>query len=337
MMTKSLTLLSITLLSVIVWPARGEAVGKLQMPSWSTVTVGVSDLDDALGLWVNDFGFRLAKRRTGPDSALARLWSIEADDVVDQALVRSKGAGFGMVHLVEFDDPEPPVRRGAQVFDSLPKNLGIYVTDMPARLAELAAAGRSFNNATFSEVTAPNGIRLLEMPMQGHDQINIVLLEILGGDSPSPDGDFAGVGPLTVIVDNAAAEKSFYRDVIGLEMRSENILDGPEIEAMIGLPPDAELDVTVWGEADQPFGQIEVIDYRGVAGNNRYPLARPKSLGILHVSYAAPSLAPLRRILDSQRVEFSEYGEVETLFGTGSAISFRSPAGFRIEVHERRR
>lgn len=328
--------LIITILSVTMLAARGEAVENSPKPSWTTVTVGVSDLDAALSLWVDDFGFTLEKRRAGPDESLARLWSIAADDIVDQALVRSPGVRLGMLHLVEFDDPEPPVRQGAQVFDSLPKNLDVYVTDMPERLAALKAAGRTFHNENFSEVTAPNGITFREMHMPGHDLINIVLLEILGGDYESPDGDFAGVGPLILIVDDAAAEKDFYRDVMGLSQLSENILDGPEIEKMIGLPPGAALDVTIWGKSDQPFGQIEVIDYRGVDGDNRYPRARPKSLGVLHVSYETSSLTELRRVLDSRRVDFSEYGEVDTLFGTGSAIAFHSPAGFRVEVHERR-
>ena len=151
-----------------------------------------------------------------------------------------------------------------------------------------------------------------------------------------PSGEFSGVGPLILIVDDANSEKAFYRDIIGLDLLSDNILDGPEVEKMIGLPKGAALDVSIWGRAGYPFGQIEVIDYRGVDGASLYTRARPKSLGILHVSYEAKSLEPIRRRLDDRRIEFSEYGEIDTLYGTGPVIAFLSPAGFRIEVHQRR-
>ena len=324
------------MLLLLAGTANGDRVKDLNMPSWTTVTVGVADLDEALALWVDDFGFSVLERRSGPDSSLARLWSIDDDDIVAQALVHSRDSRYGMLHLVEFADPGKPVREGVQVFDSLPKNLDLYVTDMPARIEALRAAGRDFRNAEFSEVSAPNGITFREMHMPGHDKINIVLLEILGGEIKAPPGDFAGVGPLILIVDDAEAEKAFYKEIIGLEKLSDNLLDGPEIEKMIGLPRGAALDVSIWGKADRPFGQIEVIEYRGVDGNNLYSRARPKSLGVLHVSYESANLAAVRRHLDSRRIEFSEYGEVDTVFGRGSALSFYSPAGFRIEVHERR-
>ena len=82
-----------------------------------------------------------------------------------------------------------PVRRFAAVHRCsipLPKNLDIYVTDMPQRIDALKAAGRTFRNENFSEVTAPNGITFREIHMPGHDLINIVLLEILGGDMVVP-------------------------------------------------------------------------------------------------------------------------------------------------------
>lgn len=310
-------------------------VAPREMSSFTAVTIGVADIDPAIALWVDDFGFEVVAERTGPDADLASLWSIGAGDIARQALVATPGSRLGMLHLVEFADPDPPVREGAQVFDAVPKNLDIYVRDMPARLAALSARGREFRNNEYSEVTAPNGIVFREMHMPGHDLINIVLLEILGDSMTVPERDFAGVGPLILIVDDADAEKAFYRDIIGLDMLSDNILEGPEVEAMIGLPPGAALDVSIWGRAGAPYGQIEVIDYRGVDGNDLYPRARPPSTGILHVSYELDRIEPLMRKLDDRHIGFSEHGVVTTLLGRGPVLSFRSPAGFRIEVHQR--
>ena len=305
----------------------------MSLSSWTAVTVGVADLDQALALWVDDFGFEIAKRRAGPDPALARLWSVESGDIGRQALVRTPGARYGMLHLVEFAEPGPPVRADASAFDSVPKNLDVYVRDMPARLRALLDSGRQFRNTDFSEVTAPNGVTFREMHLPGHDEINVVLLEILGGAMAQPPGDFAGVGPLILIVDDAEAETAFYQTVLGLDVLSHNVLAGEEIERMIGLPAGTELDVRILGHAGHPFGQIEIIDYRGVEGQNLYPLARPKSRGILHVSYLTESLSELRRSLKSASVDYVEYTDVATPYSEGNAVAVRTPAGFRIEFH----
>jgi hypothetical protein len=123
--------------------------------------------------------------------------------------------------------------------------------------------------------------------------------------------------------------------MLGLEILSDNLLNGPEIERMVGLPPGAGLDVSVLGHDDEHFGRIEIVEYQGVSGTNLYPKARPKALGTLHVSYVTQDLKPVRSRLGLAGVPITEYGPVSTLFGSGEAIAFASPAGFRIEVHQR--
>ncbi len=305
------------------------------MASWHHVTVGVADLDTALALWVGKLGFAVLNQRAGPDPGLAQLWSIRPEDISRQAMVHTPGEHHGMLHLVEFVDPDPPVRAGAQVYDLLPKNLDIHARDLPARFAELKASGEEFRNDSPSEVTSPDGTRFREIHMKGHDETNIVMLEVIGEDLPYTDKGFAGIGPVITIVPSAADEKAFYVNMLGLDILSDNILKGPEIERMVGLPPGAGLDVSVLGHAHEHFGRIEIVDYQGVDGANRYPRAKPKALGTLHVSYMTGDLAPLRARLEGAGIAVTDYGPVTTLFGTGPAIAFASPAGLRIEAHQR--
>ena len=305
------------------------------MASWHHVTVGVADLDTALALWVGKLGFAVLDERTGPDPGLAQLWSIQPEDISRQAMVHTPGESHGMLHLVEFVDPDPPVRAGAQVYDLLPKNLDIHAHDLPARFAELKASGEEFRNASPSEVTSPDGTRFREIHMKGHDETNIVMVEVIGEDLPYTDKGFAGIGPVITIVPSAADEKAFYVNLLGLDILSDNILKGPEIERMVGLPPGAGLDVSVLGHDHEHFGRIEIVDYQGVEGANRYPQAKPKALGTLHVSYMTSDLTSLRARLAGAGIAVTDYGPVTTLFGTGPAIAFASPAGLRIEAHQR--
>jgi hypothetical protein len=101
---------------------------------------------------------------------------------------------------------------------------------------------------------------------------------------------------------------------------------------MIGLPPGAALDVSIWGEHSSPLDQVEIIDYRGVEGDDLYPSAKPKSLGILHITYKAKNLDQLTARLDQSGISWTDHGELQILPATGRAIHFKSPAGFRIEV-----
>ena len=305
------------------------------MASWQHVTVGVADLDAALSLWADKLGFEILAQRDGPDTGLAELWSISAEDISRQAIVRTPGENHGMLHLVQFVDPDPPVRAGAEVFDLLPKNLDIHAHDLPTRFEELKASGEVFRNDSPSEVTTADGTTFREIHMKGHDETNIVMVEVIGEDLPYTSKGFAGLGPVITIVPSAAAEKAFYVNMLGLEILSDNILKGPEIERMVGLPTGAYLDVSVLGHEHEHFGRIEIVDYQGVEGTNRYPLAKPKSLGTLHVSYMLADLTPLRSRLEEAGIPVTEYGAVTTLFGSGEAIAFASPAGLRIEAHQR--
>ena len=307
---------------------------RLVAPSWTSVTVGVADLDTALELWVGTFGFSKLASLEGEDVELASLWKILPSDIKRQALLGMPGAAYGRLHLVEFTEPGPPVREGAQVFDQCPKNLDIYVRDLPTRVKEMQANGFTFRNAEPSEVTAPDGTVFREIQLGGHDEINIVLLEVLGKEMDFSEKGFAGIGPLIAIVDQAKPEREFYAEVMGFEILSDNFLDGPDIERMIGLPPGAGLDVSIWGEKNVALGQIELIDYQGVKGTNLYPVTVPTQLGILHTSYAVTDLDAFKQKLHEAGINHQDRGYREVIFGGGKFIRFRTPGGMNIEAFE---
>lgn len=304
------------------------------MQAWKLVTVGVADLAAAEALWRDTFGLEVVAERGAGDAALAALWSLPAAAVGRQRVFATPGQTTGWLHLVEFPEPDPPVREGANTFDLAPKNLDIYVDDLPARERALRAAGHTFHGARHSEVVAPDGTRFRELHMPAHDAINVVLLEVVGTHRHTSGAGFGAVGPLIVTVPDASAEQAFARDVLGLGKLSDHVLGGPEIEAMIGLPAGATLDVSIWGDADAPFGQLEIIAYGGTDGTNRYERARAPATGILQVRYHVSELAPLRERLDTNGLAYAVESCVSLIDGSGALLRFRSPAGLTVEVLE---
>ena len=319
--------------------ASPESEEQAALESFHHVTVGVADLDVALSLWVDQFGFEVVAQRDGADEGLAQLWSLQPTDISRQALVATPSRRLGMLHLVEFVDPDPPVRAGAAVYDSVPKNLDVHVKDLPSRFAELKAAGQKFSTEEYTEAEQSIGGTFREGHLKGHDAINVVLVEELGvqpwAELPYTDQGYSGVGPLNTVVDDIAAETAFYIEILGVPLQSEAILGGPDIERMIGLPPGTTLGLNVLGGAEA-FGSLIIVDYDGVEGTDLYPKAKPKSLGTLHIAYRVADLAPLRSRLADAGVNVTDHGRVSTVFGDGNAISFHSPAGLRIEIHEQR-
>ncbi len=303
---------------------------------WHHVTVGVKSLDVALTQWIEMMGFEVRSQREGPDAGLATLWGIESEDIERQAIIGTPGADSGLIHLVQFRNPDRLVREGAEVFDLLPKNLDVFVKGLPERFTRLQSAGATFRTDTYSDVTTPSGGRFMEIHMHGHDATNIVLVETPGKDRDLyTDKGFTGVVQLITIVPDANAEEAFYTQGLGLTSLANNFLKGPEVEKMVGLPPGSGLDIRILGGESTAFGLMELVDYHGVEGSSRYHLARPKALGTLHVSYFLSDLSPLKQRLAQYGTKFIEHASTETLFGSGPSISFRTPAGLRIEAHLR--
>lgn len=300
------------------------------MHSWSIVTVGVADLTEADALWCDTFGMTPIAEREPGDAALAALWKLPTSAIGRQRLLETPGQTEGRLHLVEFLDPAPPVREGANTFDLAPKNLDIYVDDLPAKEVALRAAGHHFRTEQHSEVVAPDGTRFRELHMPAHDAINVVLLEVVGSPRPVTPAGFGAIGPLILTVPDARAEQAFARDVLGLGKLSDHVLSGPEIEAMIGLPPGATLDVSIWGDANAPFGQLEIIEYGGTDGVNLYPRAQAPATGILQVRYHAEALRLIETRLSD--TEFERHADLDLIDGRGALLRFRSPAGLVVEV-----
>ena len=301
--------------------------------AWSWVSIGTRDVDAACAFWVDMLGFECIDRAEGDDPGLRHHWQLTDRQICRQVIVRSPGADCGAIHLVEYDTAGASVRQDAAVFDLCPKNLDIYVDDLPLRMAELEAKGIRFRNQRYSEAVSPDGVHFREIHLAGHDDLNIVLLQIMGSDALPTESGFYGVGPLVCIVDNPVAEKAFYRDVMGLSLSHDNMLAGPEIEQMIGLPKGCALEVSIWAQIGQPLGEMELVTYQGTQGTNRYPRALPGARGVTHLNWWTDDMGAWCKHLAQLGIPFGRSRLSGRLIESNESVLLHSPAGLRIEVH----
>ncbi|MGB8326328.1 MAG: VOC family protein, partial [Steroidobacteraceae bacterium] len=291
------------------------------------VVVSVADLDAALDFWVNRLGMEIETRRTGEDAQLAAAWGLPHDGIVDQALLHTPGMFDGGVHLVQFRTPGPPVRRDAANIDLLPSAMEVAVRDLPARYAELLAAGFKFGS-TIQRTTASDGRTMREAHLLAAEDMDLILVEPGGAPEPvSPQG-FGATPRIVLTTSDIAREREFFRYVFRLEPLATYRLGGAAASTLVSTGRD----VTVLGNGLSRYGQLELVRYDQGPGRNLYARARPPARGMLSITFVVPDLTP---ILERGRsFGLRELGRVRSILGEGRMAQITSPAGLRIDVVE---
>jgi catechol 2,3-dioxygenase-like lactoylglutathione lyase family enzyme len=293
------------------------------------VIIGVRSLAHALKTWVDALGFALIRQDDG--HALAALLDVPLTAIRRSALLALNAAEHARVLLIEFaDDGCPDIRAGAAPTDRCPKNLDVLCADVAGKMAALSASGERFRS-DWVEYPVDHALTAREVQMYGHDSTNLGLLELIG--VPAPFNALGVAGLTTVVCINADAdrEQAFFTEGLGFTQIRAHRLGGPEIERMIGLPPGAELDFRLFGDADDLLGRIEHVQYVGAAGANRYPTTRGAAFGTLGLTVRVEALAPVRGALrDRPSRDFSIEPSV---LGAGKGIETSSPAGLRVWVY----
>jgi catechol 2,3-dioxygenase-like lactoylglutathione lyase family enzyme len=308
----------------------------VSMAGIAYITISVADMDMALEFWMGHMGFELSRRRSGSDDLIAALWSIDAHDVIDQALLTSPGASAGRVHLLQFANPGEAVRHEAAPTDVGPKNLDITCTDMHRHVADLKSAGYSFRSEV-GEYTL-DGLHAREVQMPCHDDTNMVFIEVLSEAEAfqadfSPRG-FAGVTSFVVVVPDTLPEAQFYQQLFSLDEVFHHRISGPEIEAMVGLPKGAALELRMLGKATEPFGRMELVSYEGIQGVNRFERTVPFATGVISCAFIVPLLAATIAGLEVRALPVSTTGRFNSLLGEADVVRTTSPAGMKIDLLE---
>jgi len=89
------------------------------------------------------------------------------------------------------------------------------------------------------------------------------------------------------------------------------------------------------GREGKFFGRVELIEYQGQRGANRFILTKPPALGTLGCTFSVGSLDRFLVRAKERGIQTITHDRVETLFGAGPMCTLSSPAGLRIDVFER--
>ena len=304
--------------------------------SIDTIIVGVQNINEAIELWVNQFGLDIVSEREGIDGDLSRLWQLEDDEITKQALLATPKIDVGKIHLVQFKNPSTAVRQNANATDLGPKNLDVTCLDLPSKYDELIKMGYQFRSEYVGYQIESIGADVLEVQMPGHDHTNIIFVEQLGEKIQLSKRGYGGITSLVTIVSELDEETDFFMDIFSLKEAVSEELFGEHVEKMIGLPNGGGLKLNLLeGDEVDRYGRVELVTYIGVEKQeNLYKSANPPALGTLHCVFRVEDITSIKTELENRFVHYEEYGSLDLIYGKGEVISFRSPAGLRIEVQQ---
>ena len=304
--------------------------------SIDTIIVGVQNINEAIELWVNQFGLEIVSEREGIDTDLSRLWQLEDDEITKQALLATPKIDVGKIHLVQFKNPSTAVRQNANATDLGPKNLDVTCLDLPSKYDELIKMGYQFRSEYVGYKIESIGADVLEVQMPGHDHTNIIFVEQLGEKIQLSERGYGGITSLVTIVSELDEETDFFMDIFSLKEALSEDLFGEHVEKMIGLPKGGGLRLNLLeGDEIDRYGRVELVAYIGAEKqDDLYKIANPPALGTLHCVFRVEDIDSIKNKLRNRSVSFKEYGLLNLIYGKGEIISFRSPAGLRIEVQQ---
>ena len=304
--------------------------------SIDTIIVGVQNINEAIELWVNQFGLDIVSEREGIDADLSRLWQLEDDEITKQALLATPKIDVGKIHLVQFKNPSTAVRQNANATDLGPKNLDVTCLDLPSKYDELIKMGYQFRSEYVGYQIESIGADVLEVQMPGHDHTNIIFVEQLGEKIQLSERGYGGITSLVTIVSELDEETDFFMDIFSLKEALSEDLFGEHVEKMIGLPKGGGLRLNLLeGDEIDRYGRVELAYIGAEKQDDLYKIANPPALGTLHCVFRVEDIDSIKKNnLRNRSVSFKEHGLLDLIYGKGEIISFRSPAGLRIEVQQ---
>jgi catechol 2,3-dioxygenase-like lactoylglutathione lyase family enzyme len=272
-------------------------------------TVSCSDLEASLEFWRDLVGFEEIWRETLSGTAVERAWSLPPGSKVSVSQLCYGGFENGQLRLVEF---HPRGDRHVRDRGDEPWAIGVgaldcYVRDPAKTFALLRDAG--FESKTpapvFYEV---GGLEQSEVVFHAPDQVNLLLVGAMSYPPqlarPDWPGDFSPLVVISQFVSDMAAANCFYGETLGLQKGLDVWVDDanrPRVNAMVGIPPLAELHLVTFQGTEGPEGKHLLLETRGIPVPSIAHRMRPPNLGILSLAHETDDLAALERT-------FAEYG-----------------------------
>jgi catechol 2,3-dioxygenase-like lactoylglutathione lyase family enzyme len=276
-----------------------------------SVTVGVSNIDVALGLFRDAMGLQV--EYDDRDLDLTEAWMLPHGTRTRVVELSCGGYEYGRLRLAEFR-PSSSVRVRDEFgggpdapSDIGPKAIDFYVrprVDMAQTLDELSAAGAvaqtrpiTYEVGTLvseeAVVAGPDGVPMLMMRAVRHPPSSLRQ----GG----PTCSFSEIPTISIIVGDLEESTAFYEEVLGYARGTDAPIKAElqrAVAELTGVPSTTEIYLRLVRNPAQASGKILLIRFRGPAQRRLQGRMRPGNLGISLYSCEVEGLDTLKRAIE---------------------------------------
>jgi catechol 2,3-dioxygenase-like lactoylglutathione lyase family enzyme len=280
------------------------------MPASATaitlVTVGVTDLAEALTLFRDTMGF-VVERQFDMSAELRRAWNLP--DGTTAKIVELSYGGYprGRLRLASFQ-PVPTVKvrndRGPHAPDRPtdvgPKAIDVYVRPpIQHAMAKMEALG--YVKRADPVTHHVDDIISEELVYWGPDGLPILLMvgHVHPPDqqrSPTLEGDFSEIATISVVSADRKRSAAFYRDLLGMHCFNDSesgAAHRDNVSTLTGAPAGSQIHWQTFGEAKDPSGKILLIHFFEATGKRLQGRMRPGHLGFSMMTLEHPDIEDL--------------------------------------------
>ena len=311
----------------------------------TSVTVGVSDLDAAAGLFVDVMGLTVERRGLLSDDQLT-AWHLD----VDQAeMLELSCAGYPIGRLRLLTCAPQRVTRvrddhggGDAGTDIGPKAIDFYVPPPIAEyVAELEASGcvarsvpvrhetESFDSEELV-LSGPDGLPMLIMVGHRHDPRQM-------RDVP-PGTRYSEIATVSVVCGDLAENRHFYGELLGLVATTDNETR-PEFQDKVaeltGVTKGSRINFLVFQDPDEPSGKILLVHFFAASRRRLTGRMLPGNLGVVLYSHQSDDVDQLHTTLAAANYEIvTPPTAVDTGGGLRRLLLARGPNEELFEFHQ---
>ncbi|MDE0679967.1 MAG: hypothetical protein OXI11_07110 [Gammaproteobacteria bacterium] len=269
----------------------------------TSVTVGVSDMDESLRLFRDVMGLRLESDGEAP-RALLDAWGLPEDVTARLVTLSCRGYPAGHLRLAQYSPaPSESVRldHGPGAVDSStdigPKAIDFYVpAPMSAAVEAITGAGYAFRSEPIRYEVGD--IESEECLFSGPDGVPALLM--IGHRHPPesmrelPAGvRFSEIATTSVVCADPEAARRLYCDALGMEAGTDAWVPEENLDLarrLTGVGAAAGIYFLLVAAPGEPSGKLLFVHFAGVPGKRLTGRMRPGKLGVNLFSYTASDL-----------------------------------------------
>ncbi len=302
------------------------------------VTLGVVDLDRAVGFYEHAFDYNLLGRSELPTGAWRDAWRMPRDLRATYAVLGCGEEDVGRVRLLCCDAP------GEHIWGEYERiqDLGLYAVNF--RVREIQAGWRRLQEAGAVEKSEPTfwtvneDISAWDSQCYDPDGVLLDVFEVQGAVTETLGeltSEATEVQTVAVHTGDMGRSQAFYQG-LGFEVLYDKMVES--MEGFFHLPPGTKLhNVNLLHPGSSPNGRVELAQYVGFPGERLTERAAPPNHGILSIAFATENLAAASQLVEElggEPVAGPVATELEPL-GSLRLATFLGPDGELIELFER--